>query len=146
MIAEQAQTAVPAPFQHYEVHPQLLDSGKMGKYLAKTDLMVVEIQVSAKDGGETNLHSHSALDGSCFVLQGKARFYTAGDREVGTIGRYEGLIVPRGTQYWFECVSDENLVILRHASRDPSEKTERIDAGARVSHEVKARQGQYFGK
>jgi quercetin dioxygenase-like cupin family protein len=137
---------VPEPFQYYEVRPQLLESGKRGRYVAKTDLMIVEVQVSAPDGGETNLHSHPALDGSWLVLQGKARFYTEGDKDVATLGPYEGLVVPRGTMYWFECASEENLVIIRHAARDPNEQTQRIDGKPRVDNKVKVKEGQYFGQ
>ncbi len=42
-----------------------------------TDRGIFAFQV-LRAGGETNMHSHTHLDGFWFVRRGKARFYTGG--------------------------------------------------------------------
>jgi len=69
--------------------------------LCRTDRVVAAVQV-VKAGGETNLHSHSLLDGVWFVLKGRAKFYTMDDELVADLGPYEGILVPRDYPYWFE--------------------------------------------
>ena len=74
--------------------------------------MIAAVQV-VKKGGETNLHSHSAMDGLWFVLKGKAKFYGAEHVLLGEVGPHEGVFIPRGVSYWFESSSNEVLEILQ---------------------------------
>lgn len=84
---------------------------KRVKLLCKTDRVVGLIQIIRK-GGENTLHSHTHLDGIWTVLSGRARFYGEGDKVIAELGRYEGILIPRGFKYWFESASeDENLII-----------------------------------
>jgi mannose-6-phosphate isomerase-like protein (cupin superfamily) len=85
--------------------------------LCQTELMVAGIQ-TVGEGGETNLHSHTHLDGFWFVLKGRARFYTYDDEVVADLGPLEGILVPRDYAYWFERVGDENLEILQVEASD----------------------------
>jgi mannose-6-phosphate isomerase-like protein (cupin superfamily) len=97
--------------QPFELLPETLLEGKKGTKIARTDITIVEMQVAAT-GGETNLHSHSAADGTWYIVRGRARFYTTDDVLVGEFGEGQGVLIPRGTPYWFECISSENTVIL----------------------------------
>ena len=59
--------------------------------------------------------------------QGKIK----GDVVIGEFGKYEGILIPRGEQYWFESASvDEELEILQMAGFEKGTKVERIDAEA----------------
>jgi mannose-6-phosphate isomerase-like protein (cupin superfamily) len=148
---------VPAPFQRFEVHPPLLESGKTSTRLVRSDLMSAAVQVVA-NGGETNLHKHPADEAVWYVLAGKARFYTVGDEVVATLAANEGLLVPRDTPYWFESVSDpgENLVILRIGASMPNMPRQRVDVGQRtfavrgeeggIQRDVRVREGVFFGR
>ena len=118
-------------FETFEVKPLLLDSGKKSTRLVRTDILSVAVQVVAS-GGETNLHGQMADDAGWLVRGGKARFYTTDDQVVATLEKNEGLLIPRGTPYWFESASDENLVILRMAAKDKNTPDERKDVGART--------------
>ena len=80
--------------------------------LAQTDRMMAAVQV-LKSGGENNLHSHTNLDGFWMVLKGRVRFYGDGDALLGEFGPYSGILIPRGSRYWFESCSDEPLELLQ---------------------------------
>src|SRR5437879_3465016 len=84
---------------------------------ARTDILFADVQI-LRDGGETNLHSHSHLDGFWMVLSGRARFYGEGDALIGDLGPREGVLLPRGTKYWFESVGPEPLEILQIEASD----------------------------
>ena len=149
--------SVPAPFQTFHVHPQLLESGKTSTRLLRSEVLSAGVQVVAQ-GGETNLHKHPADEEVWYILAGKPRFYTVGDEVVATLGAHEALYVPRDTPYWFESVSDagENLVILRIGATLPDLPRQRIDMGDRIyavrgepggiDREVTVRPGAFFGR
>src|SRR5581483_7550533 len=115
-----------APYQTFKIKAPVLEHGKKGGRMVISDLMSVGVQVIAS-GGETNLHAHANEDATWFVLNGVAKFYGEGDRELATLGKYGGLVIRRGSPYWFESGSDENLVIMRIAARDPNVSPGRSD-------------------
>ena len=63
-------------------------------------------------GGENELHAHTNEDHVFFVLQGGATFHGPGGATV-TLGRNEGIMLPRGTVYSFVAEEAEPLVLLR---------------------------------
>ena len=149
-----------SPFETFSLRVQLLDKGKQVASLVKTDLISASVQVVAT-GGETNLHNHPGDDAVWLVLAGRAKFYTDGDREVATLGPYDGLLIPRGARYWFKsapAAEGDNLVILKVGAKDQNAKvTGRVDlsprkvalsseVGERPAREVKIREGQFFGR
>jgi len=102
-------------------------SGKKSRRLAKTDISQVHAQLITSDGGETNLHSHTGEDETWLVLNGRVRWYGAGDVVIADQGKYEGIIIPRGFPYWFESSGDEPLEIMRFGARDQTMAQERVD-------------------
>ncbi len=93
-------------------------SGNVGRShfpLCKTDLVVSGVLVIA-GGGEQELHYHTGNDGFWFVLQGRVRYYTDDDAVVAALGKHEGILIPRGFNYWFSSVGDEPLEILHVAA------------------------------
>ncbi len=109
--------------------PDNLPRGKGIVQLAKSDLIRGRVQV-VREGGENNLHSHVGMDGFWMVLAGKVKFYGPGDVLIGEFGKHEGILVPRGAQYWFESSGDEDLEILQMAGFEKGVKTQRIDVEA----------------
>ena len=105
---------------------EMLLEGKEGTKVARTDITIVEIQVAAT-GGETNLHSHSGSDGTWYIVSGRARFYTTDDELIGEFGAGQGVLIPRGTPYWFECISPENTVILHVFTLAKGEENQRTN-------------------
>ena len=95
----------------FSIRPQLLDAGNTEEPLAVGEHLWVKIKVYAK-GGENKLHAHPHQDHSFIVLDGRARFH--GPRgENRELGRNDGILLPAGSYYWFETISEEPLVILR---------------------------------
>jgi mannose-6-phosphate isomerase-like protein (cupin superfamily) len=91
------------------------------------DLMRIDVQ-KIKDGGETNMHSHTGVDSAWFVLAGEARFHGFEESDTHDLGHYEGIFIPKATPYWFESVGDEPLEIFHVVARDVRvEKNERVN-------------------
>ena len=93
------------------------DPGRRHFYLFKTERAVSEIQIFDK-GVKNNLHFHASEDGAWIVLGGRATFYGEGDRGegdrvMGELAPFQGLLIPAGTKYWFESTGEEPLQILR---------------------------------
>lgn len=107
--------------------PDELRRGKGIVQLAKSDIIRGRVQIVV-EGGENNLHSHNGMDGFWMVLAGKVKFYGSGDVLIGEFGKHEGILIPRGAQYWFES-SDPNepLEILQMAAFEKGVKVERVD-------------------
>ena len=80
--------------------------------LCRSDLLYSSVQV-LKEGGETNLHAHKAQNGFWFVLSGKVRFYSEGEKVLAELGPREGIHIPRGFYDWFESTGDEVLELLQ---------------------------------
>ena len=97
--------------------------------LCQTDIIRGAVQV-IKEGGDNNLHSHTGMDGFWMVLKGRARYYGPGDEVLGEFGVHEGIVMPRGAQYWFESVGDETLELLQVVAFDRDLKNERVDVEA----------------
>ncbi len=106
--------------------PPVVRNGKGMTLLAKSDIMIAAVQ-TISEGGENNLHSHSAMDGLWFVLKGRARFYTTGNEVIGDIGPKECIFIPRDFPYWFEAAGEEVLEILQVEAIDKGIKNARTD-------------------
>jgi mannose-6-phosphate isomerase-like protein (cupin superfamily) len=93
---------------------------------------VADVQV-LRGGGETHLHAHPHLDGFWFILKGRARFHGENDL-IGDVGPNEGVLLPRGTKYWFEAVGPEPLQVLQIEVPDAPKtmdevRADRVDYG-----------------
>jgi quercetin dioxygenase-like cupin family protein len=89
----------------------LLKQGTTYDPLATAENLWVNLKVYAS-GGENALHSHGGEDHAFIILQGKATF-TFGDGRTQTVGKYEGVMLPKNAKYKFEADEAENLVMLR---------------------------------
>lgn len=121
-------TEAPAPFQVAKVRPPMVAKGKITEQLARAGGLGIGVQVVSADGGETNLHAHPGTDSAWMVLDGKAIFYTVGDRVVAELERNEVISIPAGTPYWFKADGEDPLVILHITARIPGHQgATRID-------------------
>lgn len=94
--------------------------------LAGSDILFSAVQV-IREGGENNLHAHTAMDGFWFVLSGRANFYGKDDVLIAELGRHEGVFIPRTVSYWFESVGDELLELLQVEAFAQNIDSKRID-------------------
>ena len=81
--------------------------------LCSTENIRGMVQVVAPNGGETNLHSHGAMDSVYFVLKGRVRFYSDETTVMAELGPQEGLLMPHDCKYWFENAAEEPLELLQ---------------------------------
>ncbi len=107
--------------------PATVDGDKMIIELAGSDIIRGRVQVVRK-GGENNLHSHDGMDGFWMVLSGRVRFYGPGDEVIGEFGQHEGILIPRGSSYWFESADEgQDLELLQMAGFEKGTKVRRVD-------------------
>jgi mannose-6-phosphate isomerase-like protein (cupin superfamily) len=98
--------------QFFNLDSPLLSQGRFDNKVASTDLLKLIVKVYAS-GGENALHMHPYEDHSFIVLEGEATFHIGVEDDVKVLTRYEGVMLPRGTSYWFVSSAPENLVMLR---------------------------------
>ncbi len=106
--------------QVFSLKTPLLCAGQTNTPVAGTDLLKVRVKVYA-EGGENVLHAHFDEDHSFIILQGQATFHdNAGNIRV--VNKYEGILLPKGSYYYFQSTGNENLVLLRvGAGRKPGD-------------------------
>lgn len=92
--------------------------------LVSSDLLEADVQV-VREGGANTLHYHTGQDGLFVVLNGSARFYGTQDEVLAELDEHEGIMIPRGTEYWFESAGDE-LHLLHVAAISETTDDERI--------------------
>ena len=95
--------------------------------LCRSDVVYSTVQV-LKEGGENNLHAHTAQDGIWIVLKGRVKFYGKDDAVLAELGPLQGIHIPRGFFYWFESASPETLEILQVEAIDKTVKNERLNS------------------
>jgi mannose-6-phosphate isomerase-like protein (cupin superfamily) len=110
MTAQVLQDADPATT--FKIHTQLLDQGRTMDLLARTDVLAAHIKVYA-EGGENTIHTHTQEDHLFVILAGEATFHLGKEEQIQVLHKYEGVIIPSGSYYWFVSSGEENLVLLR---------------------------------
>jgi mannose-6-phosphate isomerase-like protein (cupin superfamily) len=120
---------------HYEKPDVTTEKGT--SKLCQSDILKAAVQI-VRPGGGNNLHSHAVTDTCWLVLKGRARFYGEGDSILGEFGPMEGIMTPRGTQYWFEsAIEGEDLEMLQAAAKLRGEKDVRTNHAERPARQKK---------
>jgi mannose-6-phosphate isomerase-like protein (cupin superfamily) len=101
------------------------DHAKILQPLVSTDLLSADVQV-VREGGANTPHYHTGQDGLFVVLDGAARFYRSEDEELAVLDELEGILVPHGTEYWFESAGDEPLHLLHVSAISETVEDERV--------------------
>jgi mannose-6-phosphate isomerase-like protein (cupin superfamily) len=104
------ETKVTATF--FDLRTPYLEQGRTTDIRAKTDLMTITAKVYA-EGGENAMHHHVHEDHSFIVLEGEATFHIETDENATVCGKYEGVLLPKDVNYWFESSGEGNLVMVR---------------------------------
>ena len=111
-LAALAQETEPTVFT---MRAQLPTQGRTDTPLAATEQFTVVLKTYAS-GGENTLHAHPHEDHTFVVMQGGARFHGK-DGVIDTLKKNQGILIPAEALYWFEAVSEEQLVMLRVGTR-----------------------------
>lgn len=114
----------PIPFSYKK--PEAFKGVKAGILLGQTDLVRARVQI-IRDGGANNLHWHAGVDTVWMVLKGRVRFYGPDNEVIADLGVHEGMITPRGTQYWFESAGEDELELLQIAAYEKGARPRKID-------------------
>jgi quercetin dioxygenase-like cupin family protein len=149
----EANVEIAPPAHFFKLRAQLLEQGRSNQIVADTGNMWANLKVYAS-GGENGLHNHTDQDHFHLVLKGKACFY--GPRgEERICAEYEGIMLPSGSYYRFEAVSDEPLILLRVGAKTPPTAEHRryniygepltSDSKENGQVEVIPRQGEFWG-
>jgi mannose-6-phosphate isomerase-like protein (cupin superfamily) len=96
----------------FNLRTPYLEQGRTTDMRARTDLMTITMKVYA-EGGENAMHNHPHEDHSFMVLEGEATFHIESDDNTMTVGCYEGILLPKNVNYWFQSSGDQNLVMIR---------------------------------
>ena len=118
-----AQLTQPVAFKYTK--PEIIKDKTIAR-LCRSDIVYSTVQV-LKEGGENNLHAHTAQDGIWIVLKGRVKFYGKDNAVLAELGPLQGIHIPRGFYYWFESSSPEMLEILQVEAIDKSVKNERLN-------------------
>jgi mannose-6-phosphate isomerase-like protein (cupin superfamily) len=86
--------------------------------VARSGMMTVLVHRWAT-GGEVELHTHPFQDATWTVMEGRVKFYGEKDNVLADLGPHQGIFIPGGTYYWFENVSDVELVMTRVSTAVP---------------------------
>ena len=116
--------------QAFRVATALLSQGRSDYVLAATDRLQVVIKCYAS-GGENYLHTHTEEDHSFIILDGEASF--KGPKGViGTFGRNQGVMIPRGSNYAFQSTGTTALVLLRVGAPWPGNRVIAMEGHDRI--------------
>jgi quercetin dioxygenase-like cupin family protein len=114
----------------FDLRTPYLNQGRTTDVRARTDLMTITAKVYA-EGGENAMHNHPHEDHSFIVLEGEATFHLETDDNVKVVRRYEGVMLPRGANYWFQSSGDGNLVMVRVGATYPGVPSGRLTPDGR---------------
>ena len=137
----------------FDLRTPYLEQGRTTDVRARTDLMTVTMKVYA-EGGENAMHNHPHEDHSFIVLEGEATFHIETDENTKVVTRYEGVMLPKNVNYWFQSTGRQNLVMIRVGASYPGEKRGRLtpeghdipgDSIENKTVERIERQGKRFG-
>ena len=111
--------------QIYDMRTPYLDQGRTTDIRAMTDLTTVMVKVYA-EGGENGMHHHPNEDHTFLVLEGEATFRLETDDNTVVLKKYEGVMLPKGANYWFQSSGDINLVMARFGANDSGQPIARL--------------------
>ena len=106
--------------QSFTLKSPVLASGKLTTYIAQSELLSIAVKIYSS-GGENKMHMHPEEDHAFIVMQGQATFHVETDDNIKIVNKNEGVMLPKGTCYWFLSSAPENLVLIRigAARQDP---------------------------
>ncbi len=100
--------------QVFSLRTPYLSAGHSTTLVARGDHSWFAVKVYAQ-GGENALHAHPNEEHTFLVLEGQATFYNK-DHTPTVVNRYEGVLLPKGTFYYFQSTGEDQLVMLRAGS------------------------------
>jgi mannose-6-phosphate isomerase-like protein (cupin superfamily) len=115
------------PFQAFRIEPTLPEGRNRAVERLASSGMESAIVHIIKHGGENDLHAHRAQDAVWIVLEGQITFYDERHEAVAVLNARDGLLVPRGTAYYFSSTGEETAILVRVSAKASDVPNERWD-------------------
>lgn len=95
----------------FSLRTPYMKQGRITQLVAETENMWIHTKINY-EGGENEIHTHLDEDHSFIVLEGQMSVFDEKGNEL-KVGKYQGVMIPRGAYYRYLNTGPENLVVLR---------------------------------
>jgi mannose-6-phosphate isomerase-like protein (cupin superfamily) len=97
--------------QKFSLRTPYMKQGRVTQLVAETPNMWIHTKINA-EGGENEIHQHLDEDHSFIVLEGQMSVFDETGAEL-QVGKYQGVMIPRGAYYRYLNTGEGNLVVIR---------------------------------
>jgi len=95
----------------FSLRTPYMKQGRITQLVAETKNMWIHTKINY-EGGENEIHTHLDEDHSFIVLEGQMSVFDEKGNEL-KVGKYQGVMIPRGAYYRYLNTGPENLVVIR---------------------------------
>lgn len=95
----------------FSLRTPYMKQGRITQLVAETENMWIHTKINY-EGGENEIHTHLDEDHSFIVLEGQMSVFDEKGNEL-KVGKYQGVMIPRGAYYRYLNTGPENLVVIR---------------------------------
>jgi mannose-6-phosphate isomerase-like protein (cupin superfamily) len=95
----------------FSLRTPYMKQGRITQLVAETENMWIHTKINY-EGGENEIHTHLDEDHSFIVLEGQMSVFDEKGNEL-KVGKYQGVMIPRGAYYRYLNTGLENLVVIR---------------------------------
>jgi len=95
----------------FSLRTPYMKQGRITQLAAETENMWIHTKINY-EGGENEIHTHLDEDHSFIVLEGQMSVFDEKGNEL-KVGKYQGVMIPRGAYYRYLNTGPENLVVIR---------------------------------
>jgi mannose-6-phosphate isomerase-like protein (cupin superfamily) len=97
--------------QLFSLRTPYMKQGRITQLVAETENMWIHTKINF-EGGENEIHTHLDEDHSFIVLEGQMSVFDEKGNEL-KVGKYQGVMIPKGAYYRYLNTGPENLVVIR---------------------------------
>jgi mannose-6-phosphate isomerase-like protein (cupin superfamily) len=95
----------------FSLRTPYMKQGRITQLVAETENMWIHTKINY-EGGENEIHTHLDEDHSFIVLEGQMSVFDEKGNEL-KVGKYQGVMIPKGAYYRYYNTGPENLVVIR---------------------------------
>jgi mannose-6-phosphate isomerase-like protein (cupin superfamily) len=95
----------------FSLRTPYMKQGRITQLVAETENMWIHTKINF-EGGENEIHTHLDEDHSFIVLEGQMSVFDEKGNEL-KVGKYQGVMIPKGAYYRYLNTGPENLVVIR---------------------------------
>lgn len=109
--ARKLETTEKPKTQKFSLRTPYMKQGRITQLVAETENLWIHTKINS-EGGENEIHTHLDEDHAFIVLEGQMSVFDENGGEI-QVGKYQGVMIPKGAYYRYLNTGDENLVVLR---------------------------------